>query len=277
MNSENPFRALSWGCGLQSTALAVMSALGDLPRLDLVLHADLGWERKRTVEVREFYTAWLRERGLRVEILDVGDIRELGAKEHVHMPFWTSDGGPLQRQCTREFKVRPAKRRIREILGYHPSRPPAPPAGAVEQWIGISLDEWERMKDSGVQFIRNRWPLIELRMSRNDCADYLEAQGLPVPVKSACVGCPYRRASEWLEMRGEAPEEFEEAVAFDEVNRCNPLAERGASTADELFIYADSRSGPAPLAEADLEEAARREREGKQLPLVMCDEGHCWV
>jgi len=266
-------RALSWGCGVQSTTLAVMSALGDLESLDVVITADTGWERAATYEAREFYTAWLQERGVRVEVVSAGNIRELGAEEHIHMPFFTSDGGPLQRQCTMEFKIVPVKRRLRELAGYHATKTPHPPAGEIELWLGISWDEYQRMKHSRVKFIAHRWPLIEGKMTRNACIDYLEAHSLPVPVKSACIGCPYRQASEWIDMRDNAPDDWQEVLGFDESNRHNPLASRGASTADALYVY----SKAVPLATADLESDAKRERRGKQVPLFICDEGYCIV
>jgi len=187
-------RALSWGCGVQSTTLAVMSALADLDPLDVVITADTGWERAATYEAREFYTAWLQERGVHVEVVSAGNIKQLGAVEHIHMPFFTSNGGPLQRQCTKEFKIIPIKRRLREIAGYDATKPPHPPAGAIELWLGISWDEWERMNQSRVRFMVHRHPLIENKTTRNACIDYLEAHDLPVPVKSACIGCPSRRA-----------------------------------------------------------------------------------
>lgn len=165
------------------------------------------------------------------------------------------------------------RHRIRELLGLHASDPPHPLPASVEQWLGISWDESERMKDSRVKYIVHRWPLIERRMTREDCARYLEDRGLPVPVSSACVGCPYRLASSWLEMKTNVPQEFADAVQFDNENRHNPLAVRGAKTADELFIYKHGGS----LEKADLEADAAREREGKQLPLFLCESGHCMV
>jgi len=265
------YRALSWGCGVQSTTLAVMSALGEADLLDVVITADTGWERHATYAARDFYSAWLRERGMRVEVVTAGDIKQDGAVEHIHMPFFTSNGGPLQRQCTKQFKIIPIKRRLRELAGWHATKQPHPPAGAIELWLGISWDEYQRMKHSRVKFIVHRWPLIERRMTRNDCIDYLESHGLPVPVKSACIGCPYRRASEWLDMRDNAPDEWREVVAFDEANRHNPLAERGGSLADELYVYKKA----VPLIEANLEADAKRERIGKQVPLFICEEGYC--
>ena len=84
---------------------------------------------------------------------------------------------------------------------------------------------------------------------------------------------PYRRASEWRERRDDAPSEWREAVAFDESNRHNPLAARGNSTADELYVYKHA----VPLITADLEADAKREKHGKQSPLFICDEGYCIV
>jgi len=269
------FQAISWGAGLQSTVLAAMSALGDLPKVDLVIHADTGWERQATIDMRDWYKAWLEDRGLQVVVLSTGNIRQLAAKEHVHIPFWTSDGGPLRRQCTRHFKMDPIKRYIRQALGYHPSKAPSPKPGSVETWLGITVDEWTRAKASRVKYITNRWPLLELKMDRVACRRWLEDHGLPVPPKSACVCCPYRRASEWLEMKEQAPEEWQAACDFDNTNRYNPLLERGGSTADEVYLWRESE----PLDQADLVAAARREQQryGIQLPMFACESGYCGI
>lgn len=268
-------RFLSWGCGVQSTTLGEMAAQGFLEPLDAVINADTQWERAKTYEARDFYAERWRKMGLRVEIVTAGSVLQLGAVEHIHIPFWTSDGGPLQRQCTRHFKVTPVKRRMREIMGYHATKPPHPKPGEAEVWLGISLDESHRAKKSPIKFQRNRWPLLGKQMTRWDCEDWLKEQGLPVPVKSACIGCPYRQASEWIEMREQAPDEFAGAVAFDESNRHNPLAERANSFADELYIY---KHGGA-LTDATLEIDAERERRvyGTQGSMLVCESGYCWV
>lgn len=266
-------RALSWGIGVQSTAIAVMATLGDIEPFDAIVTADTGWERAQTYASRDFYTAWLKERGQHVEIVSAGNVRELGAENHTHIPFWTSTGGPLRRQCTLKFKIIPIKRRLRELAGYHATKPPHPPAGSIMLNLGISWDEWQRIATSSIRFIVNQYPLIDMKMTRNDCIAYLENRGLPVPVKSACIGCPYRRASEWLEMRDTSPTEWQEVVEFDKRNRHNPLAEHGRSTADEIYVYSHCE----PLETADLEKHARHERVGKQVPLFICESGYCLV
>lgn len=267
-------RFLSWGCGVQSTTLAAISALGELDPLDAVITADIGWERQATYEIRAWYTDWLRERGLQVEVVSAGNIRKQGAEEHIHIPFWTQDGGPLNRQCTRHFKIMPVRRRIRELLGYHASKPPHPPAGAAELWIGLSLDEWARVEKSRVKFIRHHWPLFKKHMTRQECIDWFAEHNLPIPPKSACICCPYRSASEWLAL---SPEEWAAACEFDEANRHNPLAVRGSSTTDALYLW----QGCEPLRTADLESAAEKERiqfrDAMQIPFLACESGDCWL
>jgi hypothetical protein len=274
-------RVIAWGFGWQSTTMAVMSALGDLPKVDLILGSDPGWERRKTYETIEFYKPWIEAHGVPVAILTTGDIRRQGASEHIHIPFWTETGAPLQRQCTNHFKIMPARRYLRQWLGYPESKAPHPRKGAIEQWMGYTIDERYRMEASNVQYIVHRFPLIEKNFARWDCPTYLKAHGLPLPVKSACIGCPYRDASEWLEMATNDPDEFEDACRFDEENRDNPLAARGApSTADSLYIW---RGGNIPLREVDLVGEAERERRRVKVAQLGfpfpagCNDGWCKV
>jgi len=261
-------KILSWGIGVQSTTLAVMSALGYLPKLDAVIASDLHWERAITYEMRDFYTKFLEAHGVPVYVIDGGDIQQLGAHEHVHMPFWTSNGGMLKRQCTNHFKIMPVRRFSRELLGYDPSKPPHPGPGAIEQWLGISWDEWTRMSKSDVQFVKNVYPLCDRQITRQDCELFLSEHGLPIPEKSACIGCPFRKASEYLRLWDS---EWREVVTFDEAIRKNPLAYHG-STADEIFVYRTS----SPLAGVDLEGEARKETTKTFFQPPLCG-GYCMV
>ena len=277
-----PYRVASWGAGTQSTDMIVRSALGETEKLDAVIFSDAQFERRFTYEIIEFYTRFFTQRNIPVYIPTAGSVEYEGADKHIHIPFFTRKtpkgwdgewinpadtiiGGPLMRECTRHFKIRPIRRKTREILGLPPSTPPAPPAGAVEQWLGISWDESERVSKSPIQYVNHRYPLIEGRITREDCIEHLRRLGLPIPIKSACIVCPYRSASEWLEMQREAPDEFERAVAFDEKHRYNKI---GGVKAAALYVYKHA----VPLAEADFEKDARRER-GRDI----CESGYCWT
>lgn len=260
---EGAFRVIAWGRGVPSTTMAVMSALGDLEVVDAVLHCDAGWEHYGTYDVGDYFSGWLTRRGVHVEVLATGDIRREGCDEHVHMPLWTETGGPLQWQCTRHFKVAPQRRRMRELLGYDPSRAPAPPAGSIEQWIGYTFEERHRMRPSRRQYVVSRWPLIERRMTRRDCIDYLRAHGLRIPPPSSCVGCPFKSAERW---RLTCAGDMDEAIAFDEGIRGNPLMGKGGLMADRLYVYKPQGGLPVALAEADFD--LGRDGDGGQLSFM---------
>lgn len=267
------YRFLSWGLGIQSTWMLVMAGLGEIEPIDAAIVADTQWERKHTRRAFDFYSNWASAHGIRVEVVTAGNIRELGATEHIHIPFWTETGAPLQRQCTSNFKLTPLKRAMRRLAGFDESKPPHPKPGQFETLIGISWDEWDRMATSQVKYLVNRYPLIEKKINRWDCEDGFKRLGLPVPGKSACIGCPYRDASSWLEMKTNDPDEFADAVAFDEQNRNNPLAVRGNSTADRLYVW----RGGIPLRSVDFEAEAKKQRKEKQTPMFVCTGNVCWT
>jgi hypothetical protein len=74
---------------------------------------------------------------------------------------------------------------------------------------------------AGDAYIENRWPLIELRMSRNDCLAWMERNGYPKPSKSSCIGCPYHDDRQWREIRDADPVSWADAVEIDRRMREN--------------------------------------------------------
>jgi hypothetical protein len=158
-------------------------------------------------------------------------------------PPWHTDKpfGMLPRQCSKEFKVRVIGREVRRLLGIEPGKR-GPTEKVVEQWMGISADEMQRMKDAEQKFVQNRWPLIELRMHRHDCVRWLERNGYPKPPKSACIFCPFHRAPQWRELR-KSPEDWARAVEFDRQIRQGFLGMEG-----DAYVH----SQRVPLDQADL-------------------------
>lgn len=208
---EKPFVALSLGWGVQSWTIAAMVALGELPKIDLAVHADTRHERAHTYKFVETWTPWLQEHGVRV----IGTVNRAsrgtevvyGEKE-VYVPAYTlmnGKKGQVRRQCTGDWKIDP----IRRTLQF--TRNGAP----VELWLGISLDEMHRAKASDVKYITHRYPLLERRMTRQDCLDWLAAHDLPSPGKSSCVFCPFLNKSAWEQMRAEGGADWNTAVEID--------------------------------------------------------------
>lgn len=300
--SETPvLRCLSLGAGVQSTTMALMAARGALtPMPDCAIFADTGWEPQHVYD----HLDWLRSGNVLpfpVHIISKANLRDdlmRGARDPRHrfaaVPFFTHEHRPAgasvpvldeeerivghrvltraedhygigRRQCTYEYKIQPIARHLRSMLGYG-SRDRIP-AGAVEVWIGISMDEVFRIKPARVNWQSSRWPLIEERMTRQDCLSWLAKQGYPLPPKSSCIGCPYHSDAHWRVMRDDAPEEWEDAVRMDRLIR-NTGTQRGQRARQYLHRSCQ------PLDEVDLDAALNRD----QLDLMLDEcEGMCGV
>ena len=203
-------KVLSLGWGIQSFTLAAMVALGELEHVDYAIHADTTHERSETYSLAERMTPWLEERGVKVETtFATRKPKVINERGGVMIPAYmtTKKGdGKLSRQCTSDWKIAPLRGRVQLERG----------GERVEQWLGISLDEFQRMKDSDVKYITNRYPLIEKHMTRKDCVAWLQEHDLEVPVKSSCVFCPYHNMGAWKELYHSGNGDWEQAVDADE-------------------------------------------------------------
>jgi hypothetical protein len=222
---ETDWHLLSLGAGVQSSTLALMAAEGEVtPMPQAAIFADtqaepasvykwLDWlEAKLPFPVHRVTKGSLWENDLRVRTSKTSgrQYKVCAVPMFVDDPASTSNGMIL-RKCTRDFKVYPILRKAKEICGVKRGQKEI----TVTQWIGISTDERQRMKASGERWAQNRWPLIELGMSRYDCLQWWERRGYPMPPRSACVFCPYHSNKEWQRLKTDEPEEFARAVEFE--------------------------------------------------------------
>lgn len=233
-------RVISLGAGVQSTTMALMAAHGEIgPMPDCAIFADTGWEPKGVYE----HLDWLETQlPFPVYRVTAGNIRQ----DHINglnstgqrfaaMPLFTSGGGMGRRQCTREYKIEPIERKLRELIGLKP-RQRAPKQVTVEQWIGISTDEAVRMKPSRHGWIDHRWPLIESSISRTGCLRWF-GQHYPgrALAKSACIACPFHNDAMWRDMKMNDPVSFDEAVEFDGAIRAGGSKLRGMR--DQQYVH----------------------------------------
>lgn len=229
-------RVLSLGWGVQSFTLAAMVALGDLEPIDYAIHSDTTHERQGTYRFIEKWTPWLESYGIKIITVREEDPNIIDTYGGVMIPAFIESGGLLSRQCTDKWKRKPMKRWLQANRGKE----------RVEQWLGISLDEYQRMRVSDVNYIVNRYPLIERRMTRNDCILWLERHGLEVQPKSACVFCPFQHTNEWREVMDNAID-FIKATSAD-------IEIRKARMPGRLYIH----PARVPLDEVDLQTAEEK-------------------
>jgi len=208
--------SLGWGC--QSFALAAMSALGVLPKVDAAVHADTGHERAETYDLAARWTPWLEERGVRVvtvkETYQLAPVDEWGG---VFLAAYTKSlandsAGMLRRQCTQRWKIAPIRRWLQVNRDDR----------HVEQWLGITLDEVLRIKPSDVKYVTNVYPFVEMldrAWTRGMVIKWLAENDLEVPVKSSCVFCPYRDRATWREIQLSGNCDWEKALEVDRAIR----------------------------------------------------------
>lgn len=277
-------RVLSLGAGVQSTVMALMAAYGELgPMPDYCIFADtqaepedvythLDWlegeiarrtnGRMRTVRV----TAGNLEADV-LEILEMDEIKGRNPTPPFFTPGQNGIAAPIRRQCTESYKIEPIREWMRDQIG-HPKGAQWKGGPAIECWIGISTDEIQRMRDARDRFVKNRFPLIEARMTRGDCLEWFRRKYPDRPLaKSACWFCPFKKNDEWRRTRDEQPAEWEKAVAFDRAIRGGSASSRG-----EWFLHRQLK----PLADVDLSTKAQQAGQAEFGFLEEC-EGMCGV
>lgn len=253
-------RIFSFGGGVQSTAVLVLAAQGKVDFKTFVF-ANTGDDSENPATIAYMNNVagpFAEKHGL--EILIRAHKRQTlyenltGNNRTIAIPVYLPSGAPGTRKCTSEWKIRVVARAAKE-LGASRKNP-----GVVG--IGISTDEADRAKDSRISHVIHEFPLLDLRISRMECGNIIRDAGLPVPPKSSCWFCPYKKLSEWRTMAKENPEQFELAAKLE----AKLEAKRGTLNKDSVYLTRTLK----PLREAVLPD------EQQHLFDMDCS-GYCWT
>lgn len=251
-------RVLSLGAGVQSSTLALMAAHGEIEPPNHAIFADTQAEPRHVYDWLDWLEAEIQRLPHPYPIhrvtagnlaQDFFDALSNPQKRCGTPPFHnlSAEGqhALIWRKCTSDYKIKPIKRKIQELRNRQ----------TVTQYIGISMDEAHRMKPSRVQYIKNIWPLIDLRMTRQDCLRWMQKRNYPQPPKSACFFCPYMDNRRLREIRDTQPDEWRRLVSFDaEMRRLQQDKINGARISGQLFVHRQC----IPIDQVDLSTAADR-------------------
>ena len=227
------YTVLNLGAGVQSSALALMAARGEVgPMPDFAVFADtqaeptsvykwLDWlETQLPFPVIRVTKGSLTEETLKVRVKEKSKYGNGITYLRTNIPVYgLMPNGEVRnavgRSCTADFKVAPILKEIRKRCGIKHGQKEI----TVTQWLGISYDEMQRMKLPSNAWTQHRWPLIEKRMTRSHCKDWMFKNGYPEPPRSACYYCPFHSDEEWRRLKTEDPVHFQKAVEFDRTFR----------------------------------------------------------
>jgi hypothetical protein len=200
---------LSFGGGVQTTAMLIMISKGRIGA-DAVIFADTGSEHPETYEYIEKYDKPLCEKigipfftvRMHRKITNV-DTKEQEYSDSLRDTILKRHRVPslYNRWCTEYSKITPIKLFLRNMQKEGKCVKPA------VSLIGISLDEKHRAfnkdgtwKQSHHSESRNKYPLVEMNITRNDCLKIIRDYGWPDPVKSGCYFCPFQGGKEWQKL-----------------------------------------------------------------------------
>lgn len=246
----NPtMRVVSHGGGVQTSALLLMAARGDIgPMPDCAIMADTGDEPQEVWDYLEYVRPLVP---FPIYVVKRGDILEHIARskreddkgERVTLPYFLGDGGQMMRTCTKSLKIDAVTRKTRELLGLAKGQR-VPKDVLVEVWIGISMDEKQRAGGFPAERWQEvRYPLLEMDLTRGGVERWLAERQYKIPPRSRCIICPYRSDESW---RALTPEQFAHACEVDDSLRADGKPPKGMDSLPYLHV---SRK---PLREADL-------------------------
>lgn len=273
-------RTISYGGGVQSTALIVLAAQGKLdaitggPVTD-ALFSNVGddSEHPATLDyVRDVAMPWAAERGVTVHELHRvkrdGTVETLWQElmregsRSLPIPVRMANGAPGNRNCTSTYKMKVVGRWLR-AKGATADDP-------ATVCIGISTDEFQRASNKKAEpYERPIYPLLELGLDRADCMAVIRNAGLPVPPKSSCFFCPFHRPQTWAEMRRDEPDLFARSQQLEDT-----LNERRVMLGkDSVWLTRFNRR----LSDAVAEAQTPLFTDGMFGDGESCDEGYCWT
>jgi 3'-phosphoadenosine 5'-phosphosulfate sulfotransferase (PAPS reductase)/FAD synthetase len=202
----NKKHILSFGGGLNSTALLVFLIDHKYP-LDEVIFADTGGELPETYNYLKIIDSYLSGHGIPFKIVrsNNGTLYECCMRRRV-------TPSQIWRWSTRDYKITPIYAYYRSLKAH------------VNQYLGIAYEERDRMRDSGVQYVTNIFPLIDEELTREDCTDIvcLADFDLPMPVRSGCFFCPFNSLSRWIEIYEHHKDLYFKAMMLEENSKHFP-------------------------------------------------------
>ena len=196
---------IAYSGGVESTTMLMLFGHKGTP-----IFTDTGWEHKALYD-------WLEK----VEEKTGHKITRVQPKET--LPQMIKRQGvfpsPMMRYCTRMAKIEPMDRFLKDKT-------------PCELMIGLNYDERDRTGNHGlVEGVTYSYPLIDLKITRQDCVDALKAHDLypqfPAYMRrGGCVGCFYKSKNEYYRMARESPEEAYEVAKIEEELNADPARQK---------------------------------------------------
>lgn len=219
-------KIVSFGGGVQSTAMAVLAAQGKI-EVDAFVFCDTGFEQSIVFEFLESYTIpMLNVTGIPFYIAKAEDYAGKYFANLDLPPFFNNDSGEIGRQpafCSSKWKREVFTRFCNDKFK----------AKQYDVLMGFSTDERQRaVRIKSSKKWQYKMPLLDLNINRGQCIGMVEKQFNAEPPRSSCYYCPNHTRAEWRKVM--ESKDREKLINFDNKLReigkflthdCLPIAE----------------------------------------------------
>jgi len=185
---------LSYGAGVNSTAIIALALLKELPMPDYIVFSDTGAEWPYTYK----YMAYIESKGIGIIYLEGGKY-DMTLIEYCRMKNFVPSR--MNRWCTEYWKVTPVNR-FRQALG-------------MDTKMIICIDAGESHRAERKPRKYKYFPLIELGINRKGCEKIIRKARLGITQKSGCYICNYKRKRQWIELKKHHPDLWQVAVDLE--------------------------------------------------------------
>lgn len=205
---------VAYGMGVDSTAMLVgLHARGIRP--DVILFADTGGEKPETYAYLPVINAWLERRGwpLVTVVRRQGCLDETLEAECLRKSILPSLAYGWK-SCSMKWKGEPQNKFLNR---WAPARAEWKAGRKLVKAIGYDNGKADSRRVKAINDPKyDLWyPLRDWGWDREACMDVILADGLPLPVKSACFFCPGTKKAELQDFAGSHPELLERALVIE--------------------------------------------------------------
>jgi len=187
----------SFGCGVDSVAGLLLSKEQGI-EYDEIIFADTGNEMPETYAYLEYFE---KKSGFKITKVK----SHLGK---IYDYYYDKRCFPLPtfRDCTKKFKITPIRQYLRKKYGRKET---------FSMFLYIDYSEFHRMRTSDRKYITNCYPLVDLKLTREQLQDIITSKGYELPIKSGCFFCPFNTKKRWIDLRNNNSDLFEKSKELE--------------------------------------------------------------
>ena len=177
----------SFGCGVDSVAGLLLNS-----NYDEIIFADTLDELPQTYAYLSYFE---KKSGLKIT-----KVTSKHGSLYDYFFKGKSQSSKYHHWCSDKFKIQPIRKYLREKYGKKET---------FEMSIFIDFSEFHRMRESDRKYIKNKYPLVEQKLNRDQLKEIIKSKGYLLPEKSGCYHCCFTTKKGWIKLRNNEPELWE--------------------------------------------------------------------